>query len=333
MIEEPTLFILGAGAHCPYGLPDGGTLYKEIIKALPHKPVLPKPGLVGNSLAELWLSLPGNNRLPSPAHQLTLFRNAMMGAGHPSIDAFLYEHRDVEGFAAIGRLVVPYILRPKEFKVPFDRSVVIGKKNGAETVDQDWMTYLFKLMLDGCNGMTDFFARNKVAFITFNYDRTLEHFFYTRLLNTFHLKPMEALAVLKEKKIEIQHVYGSFGYYDPEKVHEEAITVEGMLTAGKNIHLMYEDRGQNPGMERANQMLHTHYKRWVFLGFGFDSANIQVLGLNLKETKPPHISATRYWVPNGDWERCLRAMAPNKIPVVGAEQQDSLAFLRQNVWF
>lgn len=326
MIEQPTLFILGAGAHCPYGLPDGGSLYRQIIKALPNKAIEAKLGAVGNSLPELWLSLPGNNRIPSPAYLLPQFKNAMQGSGSPSIDSFMYEHREVDGYPAIGKLVVPYVLRPKEFKQHFNRETTIGLND----TDQDWMSYLFRQMLDGSNGIVDFFARNRVAFITFNYDRTLEHFFYIRLKNTYHLSPADALAALK--KVEIIHVYGSFGEYDPSKINEEAVTVQGLLAAGKNIHLMYEDRGPNSGIERASQMLHTHYKRWVFLGFGFDSANIRVLGLNLHESKS-HISATRYLVPNGDWERCVRAMGPNKPLVAGAEQQDSLAFLRQNIWF
>ena len=245
-------------------------------------------GAVGNSLPELWLSLPGNNRIPSPAYLLPQFKNAMQGSGSPSIDSFMYEHKDVAGYPAIGRLLVPFVLRPKEFKQHFNRETIIGL-NGT---GQDWMSYLFRQMLDGCNGIEDFFARNSVAFITFNYDRALEHFFYIRLKNTFHLSSADALAALT--MIEIIHVYGSFGEYDPTKIKEETVTVQGMLEAGKNIHLMYEDRGQNPGIERANQMLHSHYKRWVFLGFGFDSANIRILGLTLATDKT-HISAYQHY--------------------------------------
>ena len=70
----------------------------------------------------------------------------------------------------------------------------------------------------------------------------------------------------------------------------------------------------------------------LFLGFAFDSANIRILSLNLASAKT-HISTTRYWVPNGDWERSVRAIHPAKFQVVGTDSQDNLAFLRQNVWF
>jgi hypothetical protein len=325
MITKPTLFILGAGAHCPYGMPDGGSLYNQIIKTLPHKTAPMRTGVVGKSLRDLYLLLYGN-RLPLPDYLLVNFRNAMQGGGFPSIDSFMYEHRAVEGFPEIGRLAVPFILRPSEFKENFERGKIIGK----EGKEQDWMSYLFRLMLDGTNGIEEFFEKNKVAFITFNYDRTLEHFFHIRLKHTFHLEPAAALEALK--RIEIKHVYGSFGDYNPDKVKDEPLVAQDLQTAGREIHLMYEDRGVNPGVERAKQMLHTHHQRWVFLGFGFDSANIKVLGLN-KAAPSTHISACRYWVPEGEWVRSVQAMNPAPILIAGKESQDSLAFLRENVWF
>jgi hypothetical protein len=326
LISKPTVFILGAGAHCPYGLPDGGSLYNQIIGALPEKAVERRLGVVRNSLPELYLDLPGNNRIPSPAYLLPKFRQAMEGSGSPSIDSFMYEHRNEAGFPEIGRLMVPYILRPREFKVRFTRGALIGK-NG---VDQDWMSYLFRLMLEGTDGIEELFSKNAVAFITFNYDRTLEHFFYTRLKSTFHLEPADALAAMK--RIEIQHVYGSFGEYDPDKIADEPVTVQGLLAAGSGIHLMYEQRGENPGVERAKQMLRTHYKRWVFLGFAFDSANIKVLGLD--DAAPSlHISATRYGVPQGEWLRTRQALKRAPLLIVGNDKQDSLAFLRETAWY
>jgi hypothetical protein len=326
LIRKPTLFILGAGAHCPYKLPDGGSLYNQIIKALPHKQEPMRAGVVGTSLRELYLLLYGQ-RLPLPDYLLVNFRNAMQGSGFPSIDSFMYQHRGVEGFPDIGRLAVPYVLRPQEFKEAFQRGTVIGK----DGKDQDWMSYVFRLMLDDTNGLEDFLDKNKVAFITFNYDRTLQHFFYIRIKHTFNLEPAAALAALK--RIEIVHVYGSFGEYDPNKVKDEPLIAQDLQTAGRTIHLMYEQRGENSGVERAKQLLNTHYKRWVFLGFAFDSANIKVLGLD--RTAPGiHISAARYGMPEGEWKRIqTQTMATAPFLIVGTQTQDSLAFLRETVWF
>jgi hypothetical protein len=208
---------------------------------------------------------------------------------------------------------------------------VIGKTGAdGKKVDQDWMSYLFKLMLDGTDGIEDFFKQNQVAFITFNYDRTLEHFFYLRLKHTFHLEQPEALAAMK--RIEIKHVYGSFGDYDPDTVKDDALDATSLQAAGSKIHLMYEQRGENLNVERARQMLHTHYKRWVFLGFALDSANIKVLGLD--EAAPNlHISATRYGIPDGEWARTRQSLRKAPLLIVGNDKQDSLTFLRENAWY
>jgi hypothetical protein len=329
LISKPTVFILGAGAHCPYGLPDGGSLYNQIIEILPPKTKPRQLGVLGTSLNDLYVILYGQ-RIPLPEARLVDFRNAMLGGGFPSIDSFMYEHRKVEGFQDIGRLVVPYILRPLEFKERFLRGTVIGK-TGADgrKVDQDWMSYLFQLMRDGTDGIQDFLKQNQVAFITFNYDRTLEHFFYLRLKHTFHLEQAEAIAAMK--RIEIKHVYGSFGDYDPDTVKDDALEAKSLQAAGSNIHLMYEQRGENPNVERAKQMLHTHYGRWVFLGFAFDAANIKVLGLD-EAASNLHISATRYGIPDGEWARTRQSLKKAPLLIVGNDKQDSLAFLRETVW-
>jgi hypothetical protein len=330
MISKPTVFILGAGAHCPYGLPDGGSLYNQIIEKLPHKTKPRQLGVLGTSLNDLYVIL-YRQRLPPPEARLVDFRNAMQGGGYPSIDRFMYEHRKVEGFQDIGRLAVPYILRPLEFKERFLRGTVIGKTGAdGKKVDQDWMSYLFKLMLDGTDGIEDFFKQNQVAFITFNYDRTLEHFFYLRLKHTFHLEQPEALVAMK--RIEIKHVYGSFGDYDPDTVKDDALDATSLQPAGSKIHLMYEQRGENLNVEHAKQMLHTHYRRWVFLGFALDYANIKVLGLD--EAAPNlHISATRYGVPDGERARTRQSLRKAPLLIVGNDKQDSLTFLRENAWY
>jgi hypothetical protein len=174
LIAAQTLFILGAGARVPYGMPDGNQLTLDIIEELPAKlPNLRAVGTLTNTLHDVYYLLYAANRLPLTTHRLISFRKALAYAAHSSIDSFLVSYRDEEGFPEIGKLAVAKVLLHKEFKQNLKRGASVSKDGR----DWDWLTYLFREMLKGTNGtVEDFLDKNKVAFVTFNYDRTLERF-------------------------------------------------------------------------------------------------------------------------------------------------------------
>ena len=65
-------------------------------------------------------------------------------------------------------------------------------------------------MVEGITTPEDYkkFLDNEITFITFNYDRSLEHFFYNSFLTLTNLIP-EIQKVELLKKIKIFHVYGT----------------------------------------------------------------------------------------------------------------------------
>jgi hypothetical protein len=74
---------------------------------------------------------------------------------------------------------------------------------------QDWYSYIFQRMTDKLIEPDSYFrfAENKTTFITFNYDRSLEHFLHESLKNSFsHAGAKEIIRVVKQ--IKIHHVYG-----------------------------------------------------------------------------------------------------------------------------
>jgi len=68
-----------------------------------------------------------------------------------------------------------------------------------------WLRYLFDKMCD----KFEIFSKNKVSFITFNYDRTVEHFLHESLKHTFNRSDRECAEVVK--KFDIIHVHGKVG--------------------------------------------------------------------------------------------------------------------------
>lgn len=257
MITTPTVFVLGAGAHCPYQMPDGATLTQNIIDLLPQK-----KGHAEKQFAKIFWAVYSTHGFPKIDSLLYDFRYRLERAGQSTIDSFLQTHADRRAFPEIGKLAVACVLRPKEFKHQFVRRIIYT----SEKPNQDWMSYLFERMFSGCKSIDDFFNLNKISFVTFNYDRTLEYFLCTRLVNTFYINEKDAWQ--KAQKIPIVHVYGSLGDFRPDLISHEsdptAATEFG--DAASSIHLMYEDRAEQAAIDQAKELI--DHERLAYLLFG-----------------------------------------------------------------
>jgi hypothetical protein len=79
MIIGQTLFILGAGAHVPYGMPDGNKLTLEIIEELPNRLPNVQAGAVLDSkiFHDVFYCPYSANRRPLNTHRLVTFRKAV----------------------------------------------------------------------------------------------------------------------------------------------------------------------------------------------------------------------------------------------------------------
>lgn len=327
MIKRKTVFVLGAGAHVPYGFFDGRGLIKRIIELLP-------PDRGSTPFAGLFLEIYGNS-IGQPNNLFVQFRSALAQSGHASIDSFLATHASRTGYPELGKLAVAYSLLPLEFKQKFARGA-----------DGDWMSYLFEHMLHGClNSMEDFVANNDVSFVTFNYDRTLEHFLANRLRNTYGVDTGKAWD--EAKMIRIVHVYGSLGEFSPSLTHRPVrstpvelfelgpppgtgpFTPTEIKQASESIRLMYEDRSNQSGVTEAKELIRAA-KCVCFLGFGFDPDNVERLDLRNccapSSVTGKFVVASRYKVAEGEWARTAQIVPFNQIV---NRDWDSLALLRE----
>jgi len=110
------------------------------------------------------------------------FVNALSLSGQLSIDSFLNANRHQSGFQAIGKGAIAQVLLEHETKSKLSSS------------DDDWMKYLFSnIMLNGVDSPDSFIKANKIGFVTFNYDRFLESFLFTRIKHSFGLDDGKAL--------------------------------------------------------------------------------------------------------------------------------------------
>src|SRR6266853_4129728 len=175
MIKRPTVLILGAGASVPFEFPSGRALRDRIIAGVSH----PSAQLFGLLRA-----------CQFDEQQINAFGAALRRSGQPSVDAFL-EYRPE--FLDLGKTAIAALL------IPFE---VEDKLFGG---DRNWFEYLFKRLGESPQEI----AESRLAVITFNYDRSLEHFLFTSLRNSFNL-PFDRVQALMQN-IPIVHFYGKLG--------------------------------------------------------------------------------------------------------------------------
>lgn len=254
MIDKPTTIVLGAGASMPYGFPSGEGLRKNICRSIGLRSFLPR------SLHNLYGISPD---------ETVEFIKAFLYSGVSSIDSFLSKN---SRYVKIGKLCIAVDLCTKE---NFQNVVNIDNED-------HWYQILWNELIVGATTANDL-LRNKISFVTFNYDRSLEYFIYLSIKNTFDTTDEEALRVLNEFKI--LHVYGELGkfHYKPQQGSRayvddlDSVQIEIAANAIKVI----------PEVERDSDSFHIarkyfeDYKMIGFLGFGFDALNVERLGLSV----------------------------------------------------
>jgi hypothetical protein len=251
MITTPTVLILGAGARYPYGFPTAKGL-KELICEAFSSPSSPPSVFLSEDC----------NFVPEQFFQ---FREAFLKSGQPSVDAFL-ERRPK--FLDVGKLAIAFCL------MPFEREEKLYHPDPHR--GGDWSEYLSVKL----NSSFEEFGENKLSIITFNYDRSLEHYLLNSLINLHGRTRDECASALE--KIPIVHVYGQLGEqpYPKQGSHQyRADRVEHFIyvkTAAAGIKLYHEEA--ESASARACELLRGA-KCVCFLGFGYHPFNIARLNI------------------------------------------------------
>jgi hypothetical protein len=150
-----------------------------------------------------------------------------------------------------------------------------------ERVSDDWYTALWQALVRDISDAKSL-ASNQVRFITFNYDRSLEHFLHEATSYTFSHDSENGLGVFEP--LEILHMYGQLGKYggvaDPHCVQYESFEPDFRLLkrAAAGIKIIPEFRDDDDATEIARSWF-SWAEQICFLGFGFDPLNLQRLGL------------------------------------------------------
>jgi hypothetical protein len=246
MIIRPTTLILGAGASASFGFPTGYELLRQVIDWSDINPTL--------SISNLF---PNFNKT-----EVNAFKDALRRSGKISVDSFL-EYRPE--FIPIGKSAMAMLL------IQYEHEPHLFKRDG-----KSWYEYLFKQL----DARFEDFGQNRLRILTFNYDRSLEHFLFTALKNASGKSEDECAAKLKF--IPIIHLHGDLGALphmgsDLARPYNADITPMALNIATKRIKIIHEGIENDPQFERAHKIL-SDSEVICFLGFGYHPLNMERLG-------------------------------------------------------
>ena len=194
--------------------------------------------------------------------QLRAFLDCFRGSQTISIDSFLGRRTE---FQAIGKRAIAALLLSHE-----STTTLINRET-----DENWYQYLLNELLADSWEELDF---SKLSIITFNYDRSFEHYFITSLVDSYGVRIPEAVAKLCE--MEIIHVYGSLGGNLPGQAnyipYGTEIAPDVVDVAARAIRVIPEGRNTDETLMKAQSAL-LQAERIGFLGFGFDKTNLERL--------------------------------------------------------
>jgi len=262
MITKNTVLVLGAGASMPFGFPSGREIVGAICQAL--TPDTSQP--IRRQYTPTFSVLLHCNFSVS---QITNFKDALSRSGHTSVDAFL-EYRTE--FIDVGKSAIAAVLLPFEKTDLLFEEMRIERKN-------NWYEYLFSQL----STSFDMFDRNALSIITFNYDRSLEHYLLTALKNSYGKTDKECAEKLNA--IPIIHVHGKLGDLEWQHPHPFPVPYDSHLSnmvsemvsrASKKIKIIQENIADDIEFGQAYQLL-SEAARVYFLGFGFNQTNLERL--------------------------------------------------------
>lgn len=279
MITSPTVLILGAGSNVDYGFPTGDQLRMDIIRELGPRPEPETQPKQRESLHKHLLSTTSYEPL-----DLIDFAREFKESSD-SIDLFLERNPSYE---EIGYRAIAYVLTRYE--------------QGADLYRTDrprWYDYLWRTLDQGHSKSP---SKQLLSIITFNYDRSLEHYLAMAFKWNYHLDDVQLGQSLS--RLQFIHLYGTIGgqpyidqhsipFGDTSHIKESASTIK--------IIKRKTDDDVSDAFKAAHEEI-SKAKYIFFLGFGFDSDNCERLAIkkhfDFKYTDP-RIFATALEMPEG----------------------------------
>jgi len=194
MIETSTTMVFGAGSNLGYGFLLGDQLKNDV-----HAELVNGKEPARSDLFPIFANECGWNASKFASLCYDIWR-ALPGCG--SVDDYLEKFGDDKDKAYLVKTAIfkTIILREANSTLIFERNL-----------KDKFYDLIWSLVSEGLKtqDVSTIWEQQRIKFITFNYDRSLEYFFYSRIRQTFN--PPKVALEKAMADFPIVHIYGSLG--------------------------------------------------------------------------------------------------------------------------
>lgn len=306
VIREKTTFVIGAGASVEFGLPVGTDLAKAIKKCalirtgdFRQEPQIGDEYLyerihsIWQNTAERECVLEALQRIHEGIHTVV------------SIDAFIHRFNNDPLINVLGKMLIALeIMKAERGSTMHPKRTDYLDYQRETHPDDTWLGHFVRILLDGVENPQD--IGKSLSIICFNYDRCIEYYLAQSIAAAYQIKAEEAYEIVSG--MNIIHPYGTLGRL-PETIHDygEGILEFGpeldvysrrLLDIAQNIRTYTEQAHDVETVERIHRAI-AGCHNLVFLGFGFNNQNLDLLRVKHKFTgqaHPKNIYATGYGI-------------------------------------
>ena len=230
-----------------------------------------------------------------------------------SIDAWLGKPGS-QPYVDIGKFAIARVLLQYE-KTQFLFSDIVSSHLPSTDPDHKPKRCWYRQLYKAIDTHLEDFHNNKLSVITFNYDRSLEHFIYTSLRSD-NLDKSEAEIAQAANSLEVLHVHGRLGYlpwqnqpHDPADCEVPFNTHDGLpdaAKASKYIKIIHEADISDTEFAKARGLLRDAERIYI-IGFGFDQTNLKRLGIkDVVSRTLRHIAATTWDISRRQQDNIVR---------------------------
>jgi len=332
MLRTRTTLIVGAGASAELQFPTNAELLARIIQGYDFKRANSETStrdgqLLLRNIYKLAERL--NKKVGDVAAAAERLRNACrLGR---SIDTVLEQYDHDPLVVACGKLAITFFMGQGESRSNLkDVPRVEGELPLQGKIAEYWVYQLGQLITSGVPRSKIGQALEQLTIINFNYDRSVEHFLPYALVMAYGIELKEAQQVVADK-LDIVHPHGSIGRLPWQK--GDAPQAEWGVEQPWNIHAIaaqlksLNERSSDRNALRDIRLSVASAKRLVFLGFGFQPQNVDLLFENTLSHNPEVLIST-YGMSSGN----AATVAQMIRRLAGLESADQLMISPGRAW-
>lgn len=301
MLKEKTVFVIGAGASAEFGLPTGNALKSLIAAKLNFSSDW--RWFSGSSDSKILQCLRNiNSTTFVPDERFYTYPDRLISAARTisnampialSIDNFLHTHNANPEIVTVGKIAIAQCILDAERASNIFYDPSSGHNLNLTSTNEIWLNLLCQTLFENTTRQRPDDFYNNLCFVTFNYDRCIEHYLVHAVKTYYDINNEEAQSLVQ--KIPIYHPYGQVGLLPWQG--------SGGVSFGENVlphrltNIADQIRVFTEGAERTEilNVIRSEIASAtcvVYLGFSYGKMNLDLISTSSKSNTRQIIGST-----------------------------------------